>query len=123
MSRHEQFETLAEKVLLTLMGSEEAERLLAPHTLVNIALTVTEDFLDKLRTRREKMDKFDGLLPEEIQMLRDEQLIKAIKSVCERTHMDVKSAKKFVDQARGEIELYQARAEIDLYQAREETNP
>jgi len=123
MNRHEQFETLAKEVLLTLARTGELRFAGDARTLVDTALILTEDFLNKLQARREKMNKFDGLLPEEIQMLRVGKLVQAVKSVRERTSMDLKSAKKFVDQARGEIELYQARAEINPYQAREEINP
>jgi len=108
MSRHEQFETLAEKVLLTMLSQSPLEFMgeqEAPKALATVALAVTEAFLNGLRVRRDEMDNFDGLLPTEIQMLRDRQKIMAIKSVRERTGMGLKEAKTLVDQIQAQNSL------------------
>jgi ribosomal protein L7/L12 len=98
MSRHDEFEALAEKLLLvTLRKGEGYTPPENAHMIVDTALAVAEDFLTKLRLRREEKDKLEPLTSAERQLIRESNKIGAIKSVRERTGTSLKEAKAFVD--------------------------
>ena len=100
MSRHDEFEALAEKLLL--IGHGKNTGYTPPenaHMVVDTALAMAEDFLAKLKARREEKDAFDGLTQEEFDMVHSGNKIAAIKSIRGRTGMNLAEAKVYADQA------------------------
>jgi ribosomal protein L7/L12 len=104
--KNEEFEALAERVLLVIAskgnGYTPPEN---AHMLVDTALAVAEDFVDKLQARREELDTFGGLMLEEIQMLNNSSAgrIKAITAVQERTGIPLADARDQVDRLESQL--------------------
>ena len=93
-----EFDELAERILLSMLRS--------PFGLAQdpaaVAVELADEFLLACRERHQKLKNLDGLTPEEVRLLEQNQIISCIKSVRERSGMNLKEAKTHVDEMRAQ---------------------
>jgi hypothetical protein len=100
----DQFDGLAERVLLALISASEQGT--SSRSLAQGAVDITDQFLKELNNRYVKLAaETKRLMPEEVNLLRDRNVIACIKSVRDRTQMNPKDAKDLVDAERARLGL------------------
>lgn len=99
---NQEFDALAERILLARLRCSlvaEAE------DFAEFAVKTAHSFLVRLNQRRERQRIETELTPEEVRLLENQQAINAIKSVKERTGLNLKEAKALVDRERAKLGL------------------
>ncbi len=100
------FDALAERILHSVIRKDNGYT--PPgnaHMLVDTALALASDLVEKLETRHATVIEGSELTRREINDLHNCQDLQAIKSVRERLGLTLKGAKKFVDEARKKLGL------------------
>jgi len=99
-----EFNALAERILLTMLrGPTQTQD--ENEQLARSAVDLADAFLHACRQRHEDLRNVDGLTPDEVDLLHANEVIKCIKSVRERSSLDLKQAKALVDKMREQLGL------------------
>jgi len=104
-----QFNHLSESVLMKLLDRVDPDFVISidtgPARIAKRAVEMAAEFEWALRQHYRDKYEVDGLTAEEVDLLRTGKVIACIKSVRERSNMNLKDAKTFVDKFRQEMGL------------------
>ncbi len=100
-----EFDNLAERILHSIIRSGQWIASNSDANLINRSISIADEFAEALIKRRVDLRDHTELTGEEARLCEDKNAIKAIKMVRERTGMNIKDAKAFVDKARREMGL------------------
>ena len=106
----EEFDQLAERILHSLLQTERFDAnffgdVEAVRAVGVLSAELADSLLTACRDRHERVCNRDGLTGEEVDLLRNDRIIQCIKSVRERTGMNLKDAKSLVDKIRAQLGL------------------
>lgn len=99
----QEFDNLAERVLLAAVSASPSS---TAQFLGQQAVKIADEFVKALNARYTSLAKeTNSLMPEEIRLIQDGNVIGAIRLVRERTGMNLKESKDLVDKIRTNLKL------------------